>query len=142
MVEKYKGLPEKGTDGSDYHCQYLNTSEREPICVTEYNSEISNGSSAHVVQLDDCTLAEPKWREEFHELVLEERSGRERLIYARQCRMKELFDFVKDLKEVQKLNYLQLRYVFDKLDSDMVPWPSVEPIQFLVKLRSDADMQA
>ena len=65
------------------------------------------------VQFDKFSFSDSNLNKEFHEFVLEERGGRERLIYARQCRLKELLDFIKDLKEVHRPNYLQLRYVFE-----------------------------
>ena len=49
-------LPEKGTDGSEFHAQYVYTSSEEHIGVAEYACDIPANASTHVIQLEECAL--------------------------------------------------------------------------------------
>ena len=42
-------LPEKGTDGSEFHAQYVYTSSEEHIGVAEYACDIVAGSSSNIL---------------------------------------------------------------------------------------------
>ena len=85
----------KGKDGSEYWPIYPLTHRGRAICLPEYSARLAaSGNSTHVILLHDMTnldsIQDIKLHhvdpvEDFHELVLTERSGLERLTFSHAC---------------------------------------------------------
>ena len=88
-------------DGTLYQHDHQLTSKGEPICINEYAADIASVKTSHVMLIVDfqielsMKLKKLHIREEsgFHEMVLDERPGRQRLTYIFKHTIQELYDY-------------------------------------------------
>ena len=103
--------------------------------MTEYACRLAAGPATHVIQLDECEPnAFPDWKREWHELVLEARTGRPRHTYVKQCNIEQLYTSIKGLREEPLRNAFQVPLHITEVGADVQEW-SAEPEQIIVGQR-------
>ena len=119
----------KGSDGSQYHCQYVWTSDDKLIGMNEYGVRLTNNNeSTHVLILDECR---PELAIDFHchELVHDKRPGQARVTYGRDSDIEKLSAFVNSCRDDPTRNHIQVPYHLSKLEFNTASWANVkEPV--------------
>ena len=133
----------KGSDGSQYHCQYAITSDYKLIGMNEYGVRLANNNeSTHVLILDECE-ASSMTDKNSHELLLDVRPGQARVTYCRESDIEKLSTFINTCRDDPTRNYIQVPYHLSRLELNVASWVSVkEPVQAMLKLRNEEELKA
>ena len=147
------GVPcrDDGVDGSNYQHDHQLSSKGEPICFNEYAAEIAANKSTHVIFISDYQEEVPlqlktvnvNGESDFHELILQERAGRERLTYIYRAGIDKIYSFFKEqCRELKKQVFL-LPQDLHAGSIEYKHWSTVqEPSQLILDLRQERHKKA